>query len=75
MTLPDTQKPMADLDRLRLLSPAQLRQTLGDGNYGGLYQRSDEDMLALWAVAVQETAGLLQHGWAPAVQDRSEPLT
>lgn len=75
VTLPDVQKPMADLDRLRLLSPAQLRQTLGDGNYGGLYQRSDEDMLALWAVAVQETSGLLQNGWVPAVLDRSEPQT
>lgn len=70
--VPGTQKPMTDLDRLRLLSPAQLRQTLGDGNYGGLYQRSDEDMLALWAVAVGETTDLLEHGWATATADLAE---
>lgn len=64
--LPKEQKPMADLDRLRLLSPAQLRETLGDGNYGGRYQRGDADMLALWAVAVGETRELLERGWARA---------
>ncbi|GAA5532243.1 creatininase family protein [Deinococcus aluminii] len=65
VALPDTQKPMTDLDRLRLLAPARLRETLGDGNYGGLYQRPDEDMQALWNAAVQETRDLLQHGWLP----------
>ena len=36
-----------------------LRAYLGDGNYGGVYQRSDEEMLALWQVAVEETRALL----------------
>jgi len=31
-----------------------------DGNYGGLYQRSDEEMLAMWPVAVEETRMLMQ---------------
>ena len=35
-----------------------------DGNFGGYYERSDEDMLALWAVAVAETRALLEGGWA-----------
>ena len=34
-------------------------QYLGDGNFGGLYQRSDDEMLALWQVAVDETRALL----------------
>ncbi len=53
--MPATQKPMADLDRVRVLDPMSLRAYLGDGNYGGLYQRSDADMLALWEIAVEET--------------------
>jgi creatinine amidohydrolase len=61
---PETQKPMADLDRLRLLDPAGVRAMLGDGNYGGLYQRPDADMLAIWAIAVAETRALIEGPWA-----------
>jgi creatinine amidohydrolase len=61
--LPDAQKPMADLARLRLLDPASLRGHIGDGNYGGLYLRPDADMLAIWRVAVEETRALLTGGW------------
>lgn len=57
--LPPTQKPMTNLERFATLNPAQARETLGDGNMGGLYQRSDADMLALWAVAIEETRALL----------------
>lgn len=61
---PGEQKPMSDLARLRLLPPQPLREYLGDGNYGGFYQRPDADVLALWQVAVEETRALLQKGWA-----------
>jgi creatinine amidohydrolase len=64
ITPPTTQKPMADLSRLRLLDPKKLREYLNDGNYGGLYQRPDADMHALWDVAVRETRELLEKGWA-----------
>jgi creatinine amidohydrolase len=37
---------------------------LGDGNFGGLYRRSDEEMLALWKVAVEETRGIIEGPWA-----------
>jgi creatinine amidohydrolase len=63
ITPPTDQKPMADFSRLRLLEPKKLREYLNEGNYGGLYQRPDADMLALWAVAVQETRELLEQGW------------
>jgi len=52
-------KPMTDIDRLRTLPPDAVRAQIGDGNYGGLYQREDEDMLAIWRVAVEEVRGLL----------------
>jgi len=60
---PGNQRPMVDLAKLRLMDPVALRTYLGDGNYGGHYQRSDDDMLALWDVAVSETRALLANGW------------
>lgn len=62
--MPAEQKPMIDLARMRLLSPAALRAYLGDGNFGGYYQRPDEEMLAIWQVAVEETRELLEGPWA-----------
>ncbi|MFI5310079.1 MAG: creatininase family protein [Gemmatimonadales bacterium] len=62
--LPTHQRPMVDLEKVRLLDPAALREYLGDGNYGGLYQRPDADLLALWQVAVEETRALLTGSWA-----------
>ena len=64
VTLPDEEKAPLDLDRLRLLGPQELRGYLGEGNYGGKYQRSDSDMQAIWDVAVQETRALLEGEWA-----------
>src|SRR6476646_2100290 len=57
------QKPMANLDELRLLSPRELRARLGDGNYGGLYQRPDADLDAIWQVAVAETRAVIEGPW------------
>ena len=64
--VPAAQRPMVDLARVRALDPVALRAYLGDGNYGGLYQRSDADMLALWQVAVEETRALLAGSWGNA---------
>jgi len=63
VTVPDDRKPMLDLARVRALDPVALRAYLGDGNFGGRYQRSDEDMLALWQIAVEETRDLLTGSW------------
>ncbi len=64
--LPKSQRPMVDLARVRALDPQSLRAYLGDGNYGGLYQRPDEDMLAIWQIAVEETRALLTGSWGNA---------
>jgi creatinine amidohydrolase len=53
-------KPMVDTDRLRTLPPFEVRLLLEDGNFGGLYQRADSEMLEIWDVAVQETRALLE---------------
>jgi creatinine amidohydrolase len=65
VAVPETQRPMVDMQRLRQLDPAALREYLGDGNYGGFYQRPDEEMLAIWNVAVVETREILERGWHP----------
>jgi creatinine amidohydrolase len=64
--MPSTQRAMVDLARVRALDPVALREYLGDGNFGGRYQRPDEDMLALWQVAVEETRALLTGSWGDA---------
>jgi len=64
VAMPDEQKPMMDLGRFSRVDPAAKKELLDDGNYGGLYQRGDEDMMALWGVAVEETRALMRDGWA-----------
>jgi creatinine amidohydrolase len=63
VAMPEQAKPMIDIGRARMLDPARMRALIGDGNYGGRYQRPDEDMLAIWAVAVEETRDLIAEGW------------
>jgi creatinine amidohydrolase len=40
-----------------------VREHLKDGNYGGLYQRKDEEMMKIWRTAVEETRALLSDAW------------
>jgi len=61
---PEGKKPMVEMDRFRAMSPKAFRKCLGDGNFGGRYQRSDEEMLALWGVGVEETRDVIENGWA-----------
>jgi creatinine amidohydrolase len=60
VTMPDKQKPMSDLDYLRQLDPQSLHDYLKDGNYGGYYQRHDEEMMKIWRAGVAETRELLE---------------
>ena len=64
LALPTQQKPMVDLARMRVMNPDAVKALLGDGNFGGYYERPDEEMLAIWDVAVKETRALLEGGWA-----------
>ena len=50
----------ADLPLLEELArQPKVRDYLGDGSFGGLYERSDAEMDSIWAVAVEETRALI----------------
>lgn len=61
--LPDAQKPMIDLARMRLFDAAGVRAYIGDGNFGGVYEKPDEQMLEMWRVGVEETREALEGPW------------
>lgn len=63
VAMPDDLKPCVDFDYLARSNASNKRAHLGDGNYHGLYQRPDDDMLAIWAVAVEETRTVIAEGW------------
>jgi creatinine amidohydrolase len=63
VVLPTEKKPMADLRALAVRDPTGVRELLGDGSFGGLYERSDDEMLALWRAGVEEVRELLVDGW------------
>ena len=63
VNVPAGQKPMSDPERLRCFDPKSVREYLKDGNYGGLYQRDDEEMMKIWGTAVEETRALLMQAW------------
>jgi creatinine amidohydrolase len=62
--VPPEQKPYVPFDRLRDRDAKSVRELIGDGNYGGVYQKPDEDMERLWSVAVAETRALIEGDWA-----------
>ena len=63
VALPTHQKPMLSLQHFARLDPVAKKELLGDGNYGGFYQRSDTEMLAIWQTAVAETRKIIMEEW------------
>ena len=60
--LPRERKPPIERP-VGLGRPGAWREALGDGSFGGLYQRPDEDALRLWAAAVEQLRERLESGW------------
>jgi creatinine amidohydrolase len=52
-----------DVALLKACAPEAARDLLGDGNFGGAWQKSDADMDALWRVGVEETREALEGPW------------
>ena len=61
--LPTERKPMLDEAAYLVAGPKQLRDVIGDGSFGGLYQRDDEEMLRIWQAGIEEVRELLESGW------------
>lgn len=61
--VPDSHKAPVDLAGREGLSPEAFRERLGDGSFGGWYERPDEDLLAVWEIGVRETREMLEGGW------------
>ena len=56
-------KPMVDVGLLKACGPDAARGLLGDGNFGGAWQKPDADMAALWKAGVEETREALEGPW------------
>lgn len=63
VAMPSSRKPMIDLARMRLMDAASVRGYLGDGNFGGEYEKSDEQMMKVWKAGVEETREALEGPW------------
>ena len=62
--LPREHKPPVAVDRSR--PPAEIRRQLGDGSFGGWYERPDDEILEIWRAGVEEVRELLERGWRAA---------
>jgi creatinine amidohydrolase len=61
VSLPTERKPR--LDVRRDVPPSEIRAQIGDGSFGGWYERPDEAMLRIWQAGVEEVRELLESGW------------
>jgi creatinine amidohydrolase len=60
---PGGRKPMIDIARMRLMDAAAVRAYLGDGNFGGAYEKPDDQMMTVWRTGVEETREALEGPW------------
>ena len=63
VTQPVAAKPMIDLARYQRVDPGAKKAMVGDGNFGGHYQRADTEMMAVWDTAVAETRSVIATNW------------
>ncbi len=61
---PDGEKQIVDMGQLKASPPALARKILGDGSFGGAWQRPDAEMHAIWEMGVAETRAALEGPWA-----------
>jgi creatinine amidohydrolase len=61
--LPTEPTPVIPRSLVNNLTSAEIKALAPDGNMGGAYQRSDEDMQQVWAAGVAEVRDLLENGW------------
>lgn len=62
---PEGHKAPVDLSGRESMTAKALRKRLGDGSFGGWYERPDDEVLAVWALGVEETREALEGDWGP----------
>jgi creatinine amidohydrolase len=60
---PEGAKALVDYAKLDASSPEAVRELIGDGNFGGAWQKPDNVMLEAWQVGVNETREILEGPW------------
>jgi creatinine amidohydrolase len=60
---PDGEKTLVDFEQLDMSNPEDIRAMIGDGNFGGAYQKPDAVMLEIWKIGVEETRDKLEGPW------------
>ena len=68
-TAPEGEKPVVDMAAMKAAPPALARDILGDGSFGGPWQRPDDEMQAIWDIGVAETRAALEGPWAELKND------
>jgi len=63
VALPEGRKPLVPPHLVRQASAERLRELTVDGTFGGSYERSDDDVLAVWRAGVAEVADVIENGW------------
>lgn len=61
--IPDFEKPRIDFAACARVDAGRKRERIAEGNYHGVFQRSDEEMLAIWKVGVEETRHEIENDW------------
>ena len=61
--IPNFQKERIDFAASARVDAGRKRERIGEGNYHGVFQRPDADMMAIWEVGVEETRHEIEHDW------------
>jgi creatinine amidohydrolase len=60
---PESPKPAPDMIAIKAGAPDLTRAMLGDGAFGGEYQKADDIMQAIWEAGVEEVREALEGPW------------
>ncbi len=61
--VPEESKPPMNEAAYEVSDARGIRELLGDGSFGGPYERPQEDLDRVWEAAVAEARDRLEHGW------------
>jgi len=61
--IPNFCKERIDFAASMRVDAGRKRERVGEGNYHGVFQRPDEDMMAIWQVGVEEVRHEIEHDW------------